>query len=403
MTTTLSLEDLRKYFHLPIVEVARQLGTCTTALKKICRKHKILKWPYGQIRSLTKSIQSLEMAGLNDSITDELKQQYREQIMTLQKAIDDIVFDPNTNISDLARKLETEWGGMSEDKWNGITEPSENVRQLIQAAAATVAVENSSSRSQSNNSKRKYSQVVEDKVVSGLNENDTPVVVAEVGVSQHSSSSSSYLYQTQSAPPKPVEMVNIGLTQVGHVTLTGSDSKSNTIHFVGPVVLAPLERRRISKQASKKLVPLIEPDICNHFKMEFLPQGTILEVKYFRSLVSSIQGGMGHIDMSGGIIDMQGQHHNLHQQQIQQQIQQIQQIQQQIQQQNQQQIQQQNQQQNQHAYDPSNLGLDMRYHNNININDINNINMNNNNNNNININMNNNINNNNGIEYQQTE
>eukprot|EP00604_Paraphysomonas_vestita_P003147 CAMPEP_0174820950 /NCGR_PEP_ID=MMETSP1107-20130205/5105_1 /TAXON_ID=36770 /ORGANISM="Paraphysomonas vestita, Strain GFlagA" /LENGTH=332 /DNA_ID=CAMNT_0016037277 /DNA_START=352 /DNA_END=1350 /DNA_ORIENTATION=- len=312
--------------------------------------------------------------------------------MTLQKAIDDIVYDPNTNISDLAKKLETEWGsGINEEKWNGGNEPSENVRQLIQAAAATVSVENSSSRSHSHssNTKRKYSQI-EDKVITGLNENDTPVIVAEVGNSQssqsqssqlhqqhqhhQSSQSQSYPYQTQSSTipssssttttstitttKQPVEMVNIGLTQVSHVTLAGSDSKSSTIHFVGPVVLAPLERRRISKQASKKLVPLIEPDICNHFKMEFLPQATILEIKYFRtlSLTPNIQGNINAIDMNGGILDIQ-------QAQIQQQQQQIQ-----YQQQAQTQVQyhhhqQQQQQQVQHTYDPSNTDLDIRYNN----------------------------------------
>jgi hypothetical protein len=285
LANTLSLEELRKYFHLPIVEVARQLGTCTTALKKVCRRHKIQKWPYRQIRSLTKSIQSLEMAGMNDSITDELKQQYREQITTLQKAIDDIVFDPNTNISDLAKKLESEWGNpIHDEKWNSNSEPSESVKQLLQAAAAVSAEAIHSRPSQS--TKRKFSQVEGEKIVNGLGENDTPVVVAEVA------SASPYPPQPPQAPimKPPMEMVNIGVTQVSHVMITGSDTKNGSIHFVGPVVLAPLERRRISKQASKKLVPLIEPDICNHFKMEFLPQGTILEVKFIRAM--SMNGGV---------------------------------------------------------------------------------------------------------------
>ena len=71
LSKSVKMEDLRKYFHLPIVEVARQLGACTTALKKICRKNNISKWPYRQIRSITKSIQSLEMASLNDTLREE--------------------------------------------------------------------------------------------------------------------------------------------------------------------------------------------------------------------------------------------------------------------------------------------------------------------------------------------
>jgi hypothetical protein len=295
LANTLSLDELRKYFHLPIVEVARQLGTCTTALKKVCRRYKIQKWPYRQIRSLTKSIQSLEMAGVNESVTDDLKQQYREQIVTLQKAIDDIVFDPNTNISDLVKKLETEWGAnpMGDDKWQSGTEPSENVKQLLQAAAAANA-ESSSRSSQSASTKRKFSQVEGDKLeaetaASPPGEATSDPTTTDPSVVAEATGGSSYLYpqaQLTSPPKPPVEMVSIGMTQVSHVTLSGSDSKSGTIHFVGPVVLAPLERRRITKHASKKLVPLIEPDICNHFKMEFLPQGTILEVNYFRTFPS---------------------------------------------------------------------------------------------------------------------
>lgn len=284
LSSSLTLDELRKYFHLPIIEVARQLGTCTTALKKVCRRYKIQKWPHRQIRSLTKSIQSLEMAMMNDSITEDIKQQYREQILTLQKAIDDIVFDPNTNISDLAKKLENEWGNSpNDDKWAMGAEPSENAKQLIQAAA--LVSESSSSKP---STKRKYSHI-EDKSGSG-----DASVSSEVSTS-HRPQPPQPPPPIPLPPPKPpVEMVNIGLTQVSHVTLTGSDSKSGTIHFVGPVVLAPLERRRISKQASKKLVPLIEPDICNHFKMEFLPQGSIFEIKYFRDFASNQPGNIDY-------------------------------------------------------------------------------------------------------------
>ena len=291
LSNSLTIDDLRGYFHLPIVEVAKQLGTCTTALKKICRKHKIRKWPYRQIRSLTKSIQSLEMASLNDTMGDDVRDQYREQIVTLQKAIDDIVCDPNTNISALAKKLEAEWGSGGDDRMLD-SEPSDNVRQIIQAAAATVGVEGAKNappkrklsqmeagqgRAESSHSSGGSSQQAQTQGAGGGQEG--------LGSSQGQSSSGGGggLYSSllrPSIPKKMPEVVSIGLTQVNQVALSMSDSKSTSIHFVGPVVLAPLERRRISKHVSKKLVPLIEPDICNHFKMEFLPQGPLLQVKY---------------------------------------------------------------------------------------------------------------------------
>lgn len=284
LSNSLTIEDLRGYFHLPIVEVAKQLGTCTTALKKICRKHKIRKWPYRQIRSLTKSIQSLEMASLNDTMGDDVRDQYREQIVTLQKAIDDIVFDPNTNISALAKKLEAEWGSGVDDRMLD-SEPSDSVRQIIQAAAATVGVEGNGT-SKAAQSKRKHSQM--DALSEGGNGGDH--ASGQSGYHQgqeqsghHSSVVANSLYTPVPRPniPKKVpETVSIGLTQVSQVALSVSDSKNTSIHFIGPVILAPLERRRISKLTSKKLVPLIEPDICNHFKMEFLPQGPLLQVRF---------------------------------------------------------------------------------------------------------------------------
>lgn len=91
-----TIEELRRYFHLPIVEVAKQLGICTTLLKKVCRKLKIKKWPYRQIRSITKSVQSLEMASLNEALLEPEKARYREQITLLQNTLDLLIQDPNT-------------------------------------------------------------------------------------------------------------------------------------------------------------------------------------------------------------------------------------------------------------------------------------------------------------------
>ena len=90
-----TIEELRRYFHLPIVEVAKQLGICTTLLKKVCRKLKIKKWPYRQIRSITKSVQSLEMASLNDALLESERARYKEQITILQNTLDLLIQDPN--------------------------------------------------------------------------------------------------------------------------------------------------------------------------------------------------------------------------------------------------------------------------------------------------------------------
>lgn len=251
LSKTVKLEDLRQYFHLPIVEVAKQLGTCTTALKKICRKNKIKKWPYRQIRSITKSVQSLEMASMNDSLADDLRLQYREQILALQKAIDDLIRDPNTPISLVDMKLFADDIDDDELESKVLSSVSTDVHQIMQAAAATAGIE-ASSRSASSLLKRK-------------------------NLSATASST------TPAEPPPPAKVEDEEPIQ--HIPLIGativsqlpySSTGKHKIIFMPPVQLAPLQRKKMN--TTKKLVPLIEPDICNHFEMDFLPH-SILKFK----------------------------------------------------------------------------------------------------------------------------
>lgn len=44
-----SKKFLSKYFHLPIVDAAKELGMCTTMLKKLCRRCGISRWPYRKV------------------------------------------------------------------------------------------------------------------------------------------------------------------------------------------------------------------------------------------------------------------------------------------------------------------------------------------------------------------
>lgn len=91
-----TMEELRKYFHLPIREVAKALGLCATLLKKICRVNRIKRWPFRQIRSITKSIQSLEIAASSETLTENEKAKFKHQIFHLQHILDLLIQDPNT-------------------------------------------------------------------------------------------------------------------------------------------------------------------------------------------------------------------------------------------------------------------------------------------------------------------
>ena len=55
----LSEKELRDHFNMPLNEVARKFGMCTTALKKLCRKYGVMQWPHRKLRSLEKKIASL--------------------------------------------------------------------------------------------------------------------------------------------------------------------------------------------------------------------------------------------------------------------------------------------------------------------------------------------------------
>ncbi|KAK7283170.1 hypothetical protein RIF29_12526 [Crotalaria pallida] len=50
------LSDLSDYFHLPIEEAARLLDLCPTAVKKVCRRGKLARWPHRKVKSIVKQI-----------------------------------------------------------------------------------------------------------------------------------------------------------------------------------------------------------------------------------------------------------------------------------------------------------------------------------------------------------
>jgi hypothetical protein len=75
-------EILREHFHLPLQSVAKKLGMCTTALKKLCRRFAIAKWPHRQLRGIDKKIAALK-AELNYSTVD--KESARRNLVALEE------------------------------------------------------------------------------------------------------------------------------------------------------------------------------------------------------------------------------------------------------------------------------------------------------------------------------
>ncbi|KAJ8764865.1 hypothetical protein K2173_010330 [Erythroxylum novogranatense] len=56
----IALEDLAKYFDLPIVEASRNLKVGLTVLKRKCREFGIPRWPHRKIKSLNSLIDNLQ-------------------------------------------------------------------------------------------------------------------------------------------------------------------------------------------------------------------------------------------------------------------------------------------------------------------------------------------------------
>jgi hypothetical protein len=71
-TKPLWYEELANYFHLSITDAADALGMCISAIKKVCRRHGISRWPHRkvlrpppqltepQIESLSKGIAAID-------------------------------------------------------------------------------------------------------------------------------------------------------------------------------------------------------------------------------------------------------------------------------------------------------------------------------------------------------
>lgn len=268
-TTSISLDELRRFFHLPIAEVAKHFGTCTTALKKICRKLNISKWPYRQILSLTKSIQSLEMASLNDNLEENLKGQYREQIQVLQKAIGEVMKNPNKAIDSLNLAMlagGAHLGDLDNDD-DEAEQPAVDVQHIIKAAAAAIAQPERGSSSKKK-AKRKSidGEMFDDELDDSQDDEPFPKKLKSLASPTDITGgkvSPDHIVGQQT----PVHLPEVGSTIVHH----NPRYENQKFQFIGPVQLAPLQRKRLNATINRKIVPLMEPDIGSNYSIEFIP------------------------------------------------------------------------------------------------------------------------------------
>lgn len=75
-----TFEQIMSLSHLPIDEAARQLGVCTTVVKRVCRWNGVDRWPFRKIQGLTRKINTLTILADNGTAT-------RQQKLTLARHV----------------------------------------------------------------------------------------------------------------------------------------------------------------------------------------------------------------------------------------------------------------------------------------------------------------------------
>ncbi|KAF0684751.1 Aste57867_23266 [Aphanomyces stellatus] len=89
----ITMDILRPHFDKPLAEVAKLFGICTTLMKKVCRRVGIPRWPHRHIRSLRKSILSMETASSMFDGVDRTA--YDIQIRKQQRRLAMLLYNPN--------------------------------------------------------------------------------------------------------------------------------------------------------------------------------------------------------------------------------------------------------------------------------------------------------------------
>ncbi|KAF5731265.1 putative RWP-RK domain-containing protein [Tripterygium wilfordii] len=65
----LEMEEIRKYFDVPITRAAKLMNVGLTVLKKRCRELNIMRWPHRKIKSLKTLINNVKELGLTNEVT----------------------------------------------------------------------------------------------------------------------------------------------------------------------------------------------------------------------------------------------------------------------------------------------------------------------------------------------
>ncbi|XP_022891937.1 protein RKD3 [Olea europaea var. sylvestris] len=77
----LELDEIQKYFGVPISEAAKELNVGLTVLKKRCRELNIMRWPHRKIKSIKCLIDNVKELGLTNEI--EMLEEHKRKLEQL--------------------------------------------------------------------------------------------------------------------------------------------------------------------------------------------------------------------------------------------------------------------------------------------------------------------------------
>jgi hypothetical protein len=101
----ISVRDLSRFFHLPIAAASKELGICATALKKICRRHRVTRWPHRKLKSLERAIGMIEEQIQNDPTCIS---KVEERLAELRRDKAELMIHPERSSMKSARGSRTE-------------------------------------------------------------------------------------------------------------------------------------------------------------------------------------------------------------------------------------------------------------------------------------------------------
>ncbi|KAM7267934.1 hypothetical protein ACFE04_010100 [Oxalis oulophora] len=89
----LGLEEIRRYFDMPIAQAAKEMNIGLTYLKRRCRELNVMRWPHRKIKSLECVIQNVKELGLENEVLE-----LEEQRMLMKQ-------EPEMELSSRTKKL----------------------------------------------------------------------------------------------------------------------------------------------------------------------------------------------------------------------------------------------------------------------------------------------------------